>query len=159
GADVVHAQLVRTADYLPRDRPPAAVVDLIDALAANFARRAAHERGPLAVLAGAEAGRLRRYGGDPLRRGGPGLVVAGRARAGLRGGERVRVVPNGVDLGALPYVENGRPAARIVFAGNLGYFPNVDAAIFLARDVLPRVRAAVPGAELHLVGARPARRV
>ena len=46
-----------------------------------------------------------------------------------------------------------------MFAGNLGYFPNVDAATFLVRDVLPRVRAAVPGAELRLVGARPARRV
>jgi len=158
-ADLVHAQLVRAADYLPPGRPPAAVVDLVDALSANFARRAARERGPLALLAAAEARRLARYEGQLVRHGVTCLVVAESERAALGGGEGVRVVPNGVDLAAFPYVEDGRPAARMVFAGNLGYFPNVDAAAFLARDVLPRVRAAVPAAELRLVGARPARRV
>src|SRR5207302_1589654 len=92
------------------------------------------------------------------RRSPPAPGAALRAAPGA-GREAVRVVPNGVDLAAFAYVEDGRPAARLVFAGNLGYFPNVDAATFLVRDVLPRVRAAVAGAELRLVGARPARRV
>jgi glycosyltransferase involved in cell wall biosynthesis len=69
------------------------------------------------------------------------------------------VVPNGVDPTTFAYVENGRRPARLVFGGNLGYFPNVDAAAWLARDIVPRVRAAVPEVELRLVGARPARAV
>src|SRR5262249_41008252 len=46
--DVVHAQLVRTATYLPDAGGPPVVVDLVDALSANFARRARRDRGPLA---------------------------------------------------------------------------------------------------------------
>lgn len=158
-ADLVHAQLVRAATYLPAGPAPAAVVDLVDALSASFARRAARQRGVLGLIAAAEAARLLRYENELVRRGLTCLVVAESERAPLEGREAVRVVPNGVDLAAFAYVEDGRPAARLVFAGNLGYFPNVDAATFLVRDVLPRVRAAVPGAELRLVGARPARRV
>jgi sugar transferase (PEP-CTERM/EpsH1 system associated) len=157
--DVVHAQLLRTLAYVPEARPPALAVDLIDALSANLARRAGAERGIVGRIARWEAARLARAEGELVARGVPCLVVAESERAALGGAAAVRVVPNGVDLTAFPYVEDGRPAARLVFAGNLGYFPNVDAAAWLVRDVLPRVRAAVGDAELRLVGARPARRV
>jgi len=66
GADVVHAQLLRTLAYLPVRRPPALVVDLIDALSVNLARRAESQRGPLALLAAVEAARLRRAEAEGL---------------------------------------------------------------------------------------------
>ncbi len=156
GFDVVHAQLVRAASYLPAGVP--AVVDLIDALSANFARRAASDRGPLGAAAAWEARRLAQF--EPRVAAGAArvLVVSEAERAAL-GEARVTVVPNGVDTVAFPYREDGRLPGRIVFAGNLGYFPNVDAARWLARDIFPRVRAVVPAAELRLVGARPARAV
>jgi len=156
--DVVHAQLLRgLADLAPTAGP--LVVDLIDALSANVARRAALEGGLPAPILAHEAARLARAEAALVARGGPCLVVSARERAALGDPWNVRVVPNGVDAAAFPYRPDARPAARLVFAGNLGYFPNVDAAMWLARDVLPRVRAAVPAAELRLVGARPARRV
>jgi sugar transferase (PEP-CTERM/EpsH1 system associated) len=156
--DLVHAQLLRgLADLEPTAAP--LVVDLIDALSANMARRAALEGGVAAPVLAHEAARLARAEAALVARGGPCLVVSGRERAVLGDAANVRVVPNGVDTAAFPYSGDGRPPARLVFAGNLGYFPNVDAAVWLARDVLPRVRAAVPAAELRLVGARPARRV
>jgi sugar transferase (PEP-CTERM/EpsH1 system associated) len=158
GFDVVHAQLVRAATYLPEAGGPPVVVDLIDALSANFARRAHHERGPLAVVAAWEAKRLARFEAALLRRVRVGLVVSEAERAALGGGN-VRVVPNGVDADAFAYREDGRPPARLLFAGNLGYFPNVDAARWLVGEIFPRVRAARPEAELRLVGARPARAV
>jgi len=158
GFDVVHAQLVRAASYLPSEGGPPAVVDLIDALSANFARRAASERGPLGTVAAWEAARLARYEPQLVARTAAALVVSEAERVALGGG-RVTVVPNGVDPLAFPYREDGRPPARIVFAGNLGYFPNVDAARWLAHDIFPRIRGTLPAAELRLVGARPARAV
>ena len=158
GYDVVHAQLVRAAPYLPRDGSPPVVVDLIDALSANFARRAASERGPIGAVAAWEAARLARFEARLVADAAAVLVVSGAEREAL-GGERVTVVPNGVDPVAFAYREDGRPPARVVFGGNLGYFPNVDAACWLARDIFPRIRGALPAAELLLVGARPARAV
>jgi len=158
GADVVHAQLVRALAYLPAHRPPAVVVDLIDALSRNFARRARRERGLRARVFTWEAARLRRAETE-LVRSATCLVVSESEREALGGAATVRVVPNGVDTRVFAYREDGRPPARVVFGGNLGYFPNVDAATWLAREIVPRIRATVPATELRLVGARPARAV
>jgi polysaccharide biosynthesis protein PslH len=159
GFDLVHAQLVRSLSHLPAIRATPLVVDLIDALSANFARRAEWERGPLRRLFAWEAARLARAEAELVGSGTPCLVVAESERRALGGHGDVRIVPNGVDAAVFAFADGGRPPARVVFAGNLGYFPNVDAATWLGRDILPRLRAARPDVELRLVGARPARAV
>ena len=49
------------------------------------------------------------------------------------------------------------PEARdgALFVGNFRHAPNVDAALFLCREVWPRVRAVLPGARLTLAGGEP----
>lgn len=44
---------------------------------------------------------------------------------------------------------------RLVFVGNFVHQSNRDAAIWLARDILPLIRASVPSADLVLVGEDP----
>lgn len=156
--DVVHAQLVRTAAYWPAEATPPVVLDLVDALSENFARRAARERGPLARVWAVEQRRLGHYERLLTGRAAATLVVAEPDRRAV-GGDRVRVVPNGVDLGTFPRIATGAVPGRIVFAGNLGYFPNVDAARWLVEEILPAVRRHMPEATVHLVGARPAHAV
>lgn len=157
--DVVHAQLVRTAAYLPGPGGPPVVVDLIDALSSNLARRAARERGPLGPVSAIEARRLVRCERALVARAARTLVVSAAERDALGGGESIVVVPNGVDLDAFPARTAPPAEPSILFFGNLGYFPNVDAACWLAYDIFPLVRAAVPQATLRLAGARPSRLV
>lgn len=67
--------------------------------------------------------------------------------------DRLIVCPNGWD--SQPVL----PAAAApvaAFVALLGWAPNVDAAIWLTRQVWPMVRAAVPGAKLLLIGRDPA---
>ena len=69
----------------------------------------------------------------------------------------VAVVPNGID--AAPYACDDTsldlgPAA-LVFTGSMSYRPNVDAALWFADEVLPRIRAAVPDARFFIVGSQP----
>src|SRR5206468_11460250 len=45
--------------------------------------------------------------------------------------------------------------ARILFTGMMAHPPNVDAACFFARAVLPRVQGGIPGAEFWIVGRDP----
>ena len=65
-------------------------------------------------------------------------------------GAQVDVVSN------IHRVEEGTPdfAARrdLVFVGGYRHPPNVDAALWLANEILPRIRAALPEVRLHLVG-------
>jgi glycosyltransferase involved in cell wall biosynthesis len=44
---------------------------------------------------------------------------------------------------------------RIVFTGLLNHPPNVDAAVYFAKTVLPVVRRSEPSAEFHIVGRHP----
>jgi glycosyltransferase involved in cell wall biosynthesis len=154
--DVVHAQLVRTAAYWPPAGGPPVVLDLVDALSENFARRARRDRGPLAWVSSVEGRRLARAEQALVARAAVTLVVAEPDRRAIVAGS-VRVVPNGVDPEQFPPADGARVAGRIVFGGNLGYFPNVDAARWLVEEILPAVRARVPDATVRLVGARPTR--
>ena len=71
------------------------------------------------------------------------------------GARRVVAVPLPVDADYFaPRPDPGVPG-RIVFTGMLDHPPNVDAAVYFARDVFPSVRARVPDAEFHVVGKRP----
>lgn len=67
------------------------------------------------------------------------------------------VVTNGVDAAAWSRPEQAgrRDASLLVFSGAMGYPPNVAAAVFAAREVLPRVRRHVSTARLRIVGRDP----
>ena len=98
-----------------------------------------------------------------------------RALQQIAPGLAVHVVPNGVDTeefapapaitpgpaaGAAPASASAsaevQPAdADLVFTGKMDYRPNVDAVLWFADEILPRVRAQVPGARFVVVGQQP----
>jgi len=71
----------------------------------------------------------------------------------------VYVSPNGVDAEALAPPTPPSEEDRVVFAAVFNYAPNADGAVWFARHVWPRVRAARPGARLTLAGSSPTRAV
>jgi glycosyltransferase involved in cell wall biosynthesis len=73
------------------------------------------------------------------------------------GGRAVYVVPNGVDCQAYAALPTGRASGQplLLYIGTMSWGPNVSAARFLARAVLPQVRQAFPDAGLRIVGKDP----
>jgi sugar transferase (PEP-CTERM/EpsH1 system associated) len=67
-------------------------------------------------------------------------------------------IANGVDVG---YFDPAKVSARantvptIVFVGMMDYWPNVDAVVWFAKEILPLVRVRQPQACFQIVGARP----
>jgi len=67
-------------------------------------------------------------------------------------------IANGVDVA---FFDPARVAPRanaqptIVFVGMMDYWPNIDAATWFAKDILPLVRKRQPQARFQIVGARP----
>ena len=68
------------------------------------------------------------------------------------------IVPNGVDF---QYFQPRLTTKTydIVFTGNMGYPPNVDAAEYLVKDIIPLVRKKLPDVKILLAGASPHPRV
>lgn len=78
-------------------------------------------------------------------------------QAGLAG-DRITVVPNGVDR--VVRVNVGRQVYPhqvpvVCFVGNMGYAPNEDGALWFLKSVWPNVKAEVPGAVFAAVGGQP----
>lgn len=74
-------------------------------------------------------------------------------------GCNVALVPYGIDTDYFRQVPAEKQPARLVFHGDFGSAPNIDAALELADDILPLVRQHVPNAALHLVGPNPTPKV
>jgi glycosyltransferase involved in cell wall biosynthesis len=78
--------------------------------------------------------------------------------------ERLRAIAPGISAVAIPNgvdVEYFRPSAvtatnkSLIFVGSLNWYPNVDAVLFLLRDVWPLLQARVPDVRLDIVGSAP----
>jgi len=67
---------------------------------------------------------------------------------------RVRVNPFGIDLPAPADPDREEPNT-VLFAGNFTHRPNVDAVLWLASEVMPRLRARRPDVTLTIIGAYP----
>jgi polysaccharide biosynthesis protein PslH len=68
--------------------------------------------------------------------------------------DRIRVNPFGLEVPAPADPAREQPGT-VLFAGNFTHPPNCDAAIWLAREILPAVRSRAPAARLRLVGSAP----
>lgn len=70
---------------------------------------------------------------------------------------RVYVMPNGIDtdLYNTPAEQIDLGPHALVFTGKMDYRPNVDAVMWFAQAVLPRIQAAVPEATFTVVGQKP----
>lgn len=72
-----------------------------------------------------------------------------------------RVIPDGFDHlaidSAAPPDTRMTSGPNVVFVANFAYQPNLDAARYLCREIMPGVLAHEPGCRLFLVGNAPAR--
>ena len=66
--------------------------------------------------------------------------------------DRLWVNPFGVHVSAIPVAAEERPNS-IVFVGGFRHPPNVDAALWLADEIMPLILRQHPGARLSIVGA------
>ncbi|MEM2676186.1 MAG: glycosyltransferase [Candidatus Bathyarchaeia archaeon] len=69
---------------------------------------------------------------------------------------QVWVVPNGVDTEYFQFRSDEERQNRIIFCGAMDIFMNIDAVVWFAKNVFPKVREAIPDAEFWIVGRNPA---
>lgn len=150
--DVVHAFMLRLAPYL-EGMPAPRVLEMIDSMQLNMARTAERSRGLRRLLYAEEHRRIRSYERDAGRFAERLVFVSDIDRTAVPS-ERSIVLPLGVVASELPAPSPGRGGAPpvVVFSGNMGYAPNVDAATWFVSCCWSLVREAVPEAELWVVG-------
>lgn len=158
--DGVLAHLIRTGDAVRRSNVATVprFLEMTDAISLNYERvqRSRRGRSLRAHVFSIEADRLLSYERQVVDDFDLSFLVSEVDRQHLFGSDtrrlqRTMVCSNGVDLQRLPY-QFERNAADIVFIGNLQTLQNLDAATFMATDVLPVVRRQRPDARLRIIG-------
>jgi len=71
----------------------------------------------------------------------------------------ISILENGIDNKQFSSSNYEPIPNRIIFTGNMPYFPNTDAAIFLSKEIFPSVIKQKPDAKLFLVGQNPSRQI
>jgi sugar transferase (PEP-CTERM/EpsH1 system associated) len=160
--DHVYCQLIRMAEYL---RPHASRVpmtlDYMDVFSAGVARRATQAplwQRPVMAL---EARRLLAYEAAAFDWFRHHTIISDQDRQLIQHPRRqeIRVVLNGIDAARFRPMPEVAKEHEVLFSGNMSYHPNVDAAAFLAEEIMPLVRARHPEARLLVAGTTPAQRV
>jgi len=72
--------------------------------------------------------------------------------------DEIHVIPNGVDHSFFKPLDREKNV-DVVFTGNMAYPPNVDAAEYLIKEIMPIVWKKLPSTTVLLAGASPVKRV
>ena len=141
------------------------LVDFVDMDSAKWGDYATQHGWPASLLYGREARCLFAYEKQVAARAQASVFVTEAEARRFRESapecsERVLAIGNGVDSEYFspahsfpsPFAPGEQP---IVFTGAMDYWPNVDAVVWFARDVLPRIRSEQPSARFYVVGMNP----
>ncbi len=157
--DHIFCQLIRVSEYV-KDSGIHKTLDYQDIFSMGAKRRAEKSTPFMKWLFMMEYKRLIRYENAIFEKFDAKTIISQPDRDLLPHPDRNKVViiPNGVDHDYFNPVK-GDKTYDVVFTGNMGYPPNIDAARFIAEEIFPLVLKQFPHAKLLLAGATPHTRV
>ena len=153
--DHLFCQLIRVTEYVKhRDIPK--TLDYQDVFSKGADRRSKTAKAYLRPVLRSEYWRLKKYEHDIFEYFNNKTIISKPDRDLIPhpDREKIEIVINGVDTDFFSPLETGKEY-DLVFTGNMGYPPNVNAANFLVKEILPLVRKKLPDVRLMLAGATP----
>ncbi len=73
--------------------------------------------------------------------------------------DNIQLLLNGFDLDTFKFEKIKKEKGRIVFVGNMTYFPNIDAVVYFSKEIFPLILNKIPEAKLYIVGQNPTQEV
>ena len=159
-AHIEHLRAAHFADALPQGLPT--VWDAVDCLTGLQTRLARQKGLPLStrMVARIESTRLPKYEATLLLRFDRIAITTGVEANDMRALAQgqlspIRAIPNGVDTEYFSPSKDWPSGEQVLFTGKLSYAPNGNAALWLADEILPRLRQLRPNATAMVAGSHP----
>lgn len=164
--DLIYCHLFRMAEYCTALDCPT-VIDLMDAFSASMWRRSKISRFPFNLIYLLESARIKKYEEKILKNFDVATIISEQDKALLSKDlhHKVYVVSNGVDtdyFNRAKVVGDRRVVHDLIFVGNMGYLPNIEAAEYLVNKLLSRINKNLESDKalsIYIVGNRPDGRV
>lgn len=156
--DAAYIHLFRMASYLEEVKSLYRIVDLTDVISREITRSMPYRSLPSRSIYAFEQPRIHNYERKVTRRFEEIWLISdadGKALIADCPGSNIQIVTNGIDTQRFFPVEVTHQSNSIIFTGHFGVAHNIDAALVLAKQVLPLVKQTIPCITLSLVGAEP----
>ena len=158
--DVSYFQFVRMGEFA-KIISGKKVLDFQDCLSKNMERRKANAGFLKRIIFSIEAKRLQRYEDTMFNLFDATTIITDTDRQLINSEHRndIQIIENGVGDGFLLYDRKFDKEYDVIFSGNMSYSPNVMAARFLVKDIMPLVWEKIPECKVVLVGSSPSKAV
>lgn len=158
--DVIYYHLIRTAQYLSSlgNNPKLNVIDFTDSVSLYLSRMVKQEKNYFKrLLFNSELKRIDKY--EKVSENFDALFICSELdrkfllKKGIN--QEIQILNNGIDIeyfsgNNIEYAPN-----RIIFTGNMPYFPNADAAVYFSQQILPIILKKKPDVKFYIVGQKP----
>jgi sugar transferase (PEP-CTERM/EpsH1 system associated) len=153
--DHIFCPLIRMAEYVKNSKIPK-TLDYMDAFSLGMKRRASNSLFLIRPFLYYEADLLKKYEHVIYSFFNHQTIISEQDKAYIEGKE-LAVSPNGVDIQYFTKKINSQETVKydIVFVGNLGYYPNIEAAKYLVHKILPLLIQHKKDIKILIAGARP----
>lgn len=153
--DMLFGQLIRVAEYLRKKDIPK-TIDYQDVFSIGMKRRAEVAGIMTKPVFDMERRRLQRYETLIFDEFDVKTIISKPDRDLINHPEKdkILIIPNGVDH---KYYKPQQAEKKydLVFTGNMGYAPNVNAVDYLVSEILPKVWSRLPKMKMYIAGASP----
>ncbi len=68
---------------------------------------------------------------------------------------KIEVIPNGVDTDLYQPLTASAHSPKLLYVGNMGYRPNIDAMLYFCQEIYPKIRQELSQLEMWIVGVNP----
>jgi len=157
--DVIHTQHLRMSQYTYKIKNIPTILDLPDAYSLYWKRRSmlsgSYFKKKFGLL---EYKKVLEYE-SIIKNFDLTLVCSEEDKSLLKNDHqynRIKILPNGIDMSIFNSdyhdysIDN-----RIIFTGNMDYFPNTDAAVYFSREIFPEILKKYPDVKFYIVGQKP----
>ncbi len=154
--NVLYCQLIRMAEYT-KGFEGKKVLDYQDAFSENMRRRASKANPFLRIIFQHEAKRLADYEAKSYHFFQKHFIISETDKQALSFMEKTNIVicQNGIDTDFFQANLAIEKKYDVIFVGNLGYHPNIEAAQFIVNEIVTKLKKHKPDIKILLAGARP----
>lgn len=148
--DIVHIHMLRMAHYV-QNLNSFKVLSLVDSMFLNMSRRAENESGLKYIIFKYEKFLIKNYEINMVNQFDMSLVVSNIDKKVINK-NNIAVIPNGSDTFQCT---KAKELNKIVFTGNMGYFPNQNAVTWFLENCFNRIKKEIPHVRFVIVGKNP----
>ena len=159
--DLLYTHLIRMAQYFINIKNIPKVIDISDAISKSLSRRIEISNIFMRQLIKIERDRVWDYEQLVIKSFDLPLVVSEKTKEHLGGDEKIRVLKLGVEKSEHASISKMGVIDKpiLMFSGNMGYYPNVDAVLHFTDKILPLIMKFFPAVIFKIIGVNPSNKV